>query len=234
MSCVSSTWLDCGKINHNNELSALFLNIRSIKNKFAEFISHLSLLEYRPTFLILCETWLSAANDYGFEISGYDSKAIYRNGRGGGIKIYYIAGLNVQVLEDLSGVHELYESLFIRCCIPRVGNVTIGGIYRPPHKSVPNFLVVITQCLNRIGNHRVIMGGDFNINYLSGDSPLVADYNDLFSSFGFYNNINLQTYISTVAGNDLSCLDHIWSNLSEDSVSYTQYIRPLCDFFCIQ
>ena len=73
------------------KLSVLNIDIRSITNKFSEFKAHLNSIEKKFTFIVISETWLKEPSDFAFEIEGYKSVSLYKDGRqGGGMKIYYL------------------------------------------------------------------------------------------------------------------------------------------------
>ena len=80
-------WREFEKLYKNDKFSFMTINMRSVCNKFNEFIGHLSKLKGNITFILLTETWLSEAVDLLYEIPGYISYNMYRNGRGGGLKL---------------------------------------------------------------------------------------------------------------------------------------------------
>ena len=99
------------------------INMRSVCNKFNEFIGHLSKLKGNITFILLTETWLSEAVDLLYEIPGYISYNMYRNGRGGGLKLYVLENLKFKVLQ--TPVTNCCEALLVSANVPRIGNIRV-------------------------------------------------------------------------------------------------------------
>ena len=60
--------------------SLLYVNARSILNKFGEFLAHIKLLKYRITFIVIVKSWLKPETDVALEIPGYKSCSLYRSG----------------------------------------------------------------------------------------------------------------------------------------------------------
>ena len=48
-------------------------------------------------------------------------------------KLFFHERLNVQFLNDFTGVEGLYETLFVKATVPKVENLYVEGIYRPPN-----------------------------------------------------------------------------------------------------
>ena len=68
---------------------------------------------------------------------------------------------------------------------------------------------------------RCVIIGDLNVNvlnYISDNN--VRNYVDMFSEYGFYNEINIPTYHSPITQSDVSCLDHIFHNLNHSCRSF--------------
>ena len=85
------------------KLSVLNINIRCITNKFSEFKAYLNSLKKKFTFIVITETWLKEPLDFAFEIEGYKSVSMYRDGRQrGGIKIYLLKRIVATVMSELS------------------------------------------------------------------------------------------------------------------------------------
>ena len=67
----------------------------SIKGKFYEILSCLSSLKVKIMLNIITETWLNEDCDSLYEIDGYKSYSICRNGcQGGGKQLFYIEPKN--------------------------------------------------------------------------------------------------------------------------------------------
>ena len=224
-------WAEYNHVLGKNSLSVLCINMRSIVNKFTELDSHLRLLKNKISFILVTETWLTPRNDYNFELSGYKSVSIYRDGRGGGLKLFYLKHLCISVLENFTKTSGPFESILVRTHVQGFGKLVIGGFYRPPSNSISEFLTEFDVMLGTFGSDRIIFVGDFNINTLA-DGHDAQDYIDLYSSYGFVNGINAPTYVSPSTNIPSSCLDHILYNLPISCQSFV--IHPnLADHFAV-
>ena len=226
------TWSQINNFHYKeNSLSVLCINMRSLVNKFSELKAHLALIKQNISFIAVTETWLNPDKDVNFELDGYKSVSLYREHAGGGIKLFYLENLCVSRLDELSSTNGPAETLIVRTNIPGYGSIDIGCFYRPPNKSVNNFLVKMNEILHEIGRNRVVIMGDFNIDTLDSCTQ-TRDYVDLLTSYGFSNGIKAPTYISPSGLVPTSCLDHIWFNLPLQSKSYI--IGPnIADHFAV-
>ena len=200
----------------HNGMSLIHINMRSLFNKYSELSSHLSIVKRKFSFIILTETWLTDCKDVGFEFPGYKSFAVYRNQRiGGGIKMYYLEHITADVVSELSGCFPSHESLIIKAFIPGFGRLNVCGLYRIPNSTSDHFLSSLTDILSYTSSSRCLIGGDLNLNTLRSPlSRICHDYTQLMNSFGYENFINISTYVSPVSFSELSCIDHIWSNIT--------------------
>ena len=230
-SCIQCSWSQYGLFLKNNPLSIICINMRSVTNKFAELKSHLKLVKYNPSFILVTETWLNDDKDFAYELEGYASISLHREGLGGGLKLYYLNHVSVQQLDDFTTNCGPAEILFVRATIPGFGSLNIGCVYRPPNKSTEEFLAKMNEYLELSGHLRTIIAGDFNIDTLR-DTENSRDYKDMFSSYGFSNNIIKPTYVPPSSLTPKSCLDHIWANLPLPCNSYI--IEPnIADHYAI-
>ena len=229
--CRTCSWDDFRHKLVRNKLSVLCLNMRSVRNKFAELEAHLALLKQRFSFILVTETWLSPDRDFVYELDGYKSLSSYRDGRGGGMKLFYLKHLDVTLADDLNVNSSSSETMFIRLNLPRMGKITIGCFYRPPSSNMPDFINALGNILNSCGNSRTILMGDFNINVCS-DATESRDYVDLFTSYGFSNVITTPTYVSPSLNAPTSCLDHILHNIPLSTQSYV-LSPPIADHLAV-
>ena len=72
------------------------INARSIKNKFSEFVAHLSVLIVKITFILIPETWLSETSDVMFELAGFKSLNYYL--KVGSMKFYFLGHISTNIL----------------------------------------------------------------------------------------------------------------------------------------
>ena len=231
--CEYISWSTLSSKLGNNRVSVLSLNIRSLTGKFAELLAHIYKLKNKFTFVVIVETWLTPDKDRALEIAGYRSHAIYRTDQiGGGIKLYYLENVNIDVLDQYTGCVDSCEILTVKASVPGFGNVNVVCVYRPPGKPINQFTEYIGNLLDDISDGKTILVGDFNIDALSPSDNHSTDYIDIVSSYGLQNVIDVPTYISPISGVELSSLDHICHNLRFSCNSFV--IEPaLADHYAV-
>ena len=209
-------WKNVGKKLKNN-LSFLTINVRSLSNKFSEFLSYIEGIKEKISFILVTESWLNRSSDITFEIPGYksfnrnDNSATNR--RGGGLKLYVLDHLDTSII-DIPSCNSC-ESLLVNTFIPGIGKISIVCIYRPPYQQLENineFLTHMEEIIESNGRNRLLVFGDFNINTLKGNDLNVQRYLNLFTSYGLQNEITIPTYVCPSDFSEKSCIDHIWHN----------------------
>ena len=229
---VQLLWSDLCNVTCEGSLTFLSVNARSIVNKFPEFLAHLSLSKIKYTFILVVESWLNESNDKGFDIDGYKCVTYYRpNRRGGGLKLYYLGNIQVDICDEYTGGDDIHESIFLKTKIPNYGKLNVVGIYRIPSRPLNEFLDIFSQTLDRVCLGKSVIMGDFNVDTLKGNL-FSQDYNYVFNSYGFRNIINSYTYVSPISGDDTSCLDHLWHNLDVDVDSFV-LVPSISDHYAI-
>ena len=145
--------------------------------------------------------------------------------------MYYLENLDVTIVDQMTGISESCECLSVKTHIEGYGKLYICCIYRPPHKSVPLFLDSLEQKCEFLSTGKSIVVGDINID-ISQRNNSVSHYTDIVTSFGFVNEITLNTYVSPIMNEEKSLLDHVWHNLNRKCESLV--IRPaLADHLAI-
>ena len=186
--CLNTTWGNLENKLSGGKLSLLGLNMRSLAGKFSELVGHLNIVKNKFSFIVLTETWLNEGTDVAYDLDGYRSFSLYRDTRtGGGIKIYVDCSINAYVVEDLTSSDGACESLFIKCRASGVGDIFVGGVYRPPNKPINQFFDRLDSIFVFLNLSRCIMAGEFNLDVLDRDNTHVKNYIDLFYQHGFTN-----------------------------------------------
>ena len=173
--------------------SLLSVNIRSCRKNFSSLLSLLNVYMLNFTLLILVETWLTEGIDFGFDISEYNQLNIYRNGNGGGIKVFFRDALNVQVLDELTIVNNIAEILtfyllgvnfrYLICCVYR------SPSYNPRDFNDFFFDEIVSKFPRNVD---VIVTGDFNLNLFNPTKArYITDFTDNFLSFNYFPIINI-------------------------------------------
>ena len=217
--CSKISWKNIAKEFKERKLSIICVNLRSMINKFAEFVANLFMLKSRFSFIIITETWLKKENDIGFEIPGYKSQAIYRdNTIGGGVKIYYQDHIKVTLLENYMGDLSSFEGIFLRATVPGYGIINVISVYRPPSRSINDFFLKLNDILESCHGSPTLLACYLNIDVKKYLSAHNENLTALMTSHGFRNNISLPTYVSPISKSDTSCIDHVWDELYLENV----------------
>ena len=239
--CRNICWSDLNEELNDDLLTFSCVNTRSLSNKFVELKSQLSLLRTKFTFLAITETWLRPHLDIGLELEGYKSISLNRNSnsldsntvRGGGIKLYFKDSLNVSVRHDYDNWNDTAEILFVKVDIGGLGLLNLCIVYRPPDKPIPGFVTFCNTLLEDFTNRKLVLMGDLNLDVLSDErSRPLTDFINTMNSFGFINEVNLPTYVLPSNNRAVSCLDHLWHNLSIERKSFVVYPN-IADHFLI-
>jgi hypothetical protein len=91
------------KLNFPINLSAMHLNIRSLKHNHTAFDTLLNSLNHTFSFIGLTETWLKPHNASLFNIPGYSHKFLTRENKpGGGLSLFKKDSLEYKVCHNLS------------------------------------------------------------------------------------------------------------------------------------
>ena len=76
--------------NMANSLSLPCINIRSLRNKFFDFVNFLSSLNCKFDLICITELWIHENEANFFHISNYTFTCASRSSRGGGVGVYEI------------------------------------------------------------------------------------------------------------------------------------------------
>ena len=145
------------------------------------------------------EVW-SIKDFENLTVNNYEikTKKLRANRRGGGSVIFGRLDLDCVPI----------NSPFIEGCIEstciKIGDLTFINIYRPPNGNRVEFVDTLTQFIESLRGGKLIIGGDFNVNYLT--DPLW--YNNICLGFGLSAKI---TNITRVASS--TCIDNFLSNM---------------------
>ena len=183
-------------------------NVQSIKNKddiIAEFLHNTKL-----DVLVATKTWLSLEDNIwknGLEIVkeryGFNEMHWCKR-RGVGLALLHKTNLKVK--------------RFSQCMSPSIElavwkvtslhmSLHIVGVYRPPDKSIPEFLDLFTEYIADLTaeHENIVLVGDFNIHVNDEDNPNVVIFLDTMTAIGFHQYINGSMHCS---GN---CLDLVFA-----------------------
>ena len=222
-----------------NSLKFVSVNINGCDANFDYLLSILQSLNMEFDFLILTEIKLSENDNSNklFEIPNYNHFTIYRNSRGGGIRLYYKKCFDVILYENYSHILDTHESLFVRVNDKAEGNFYVGCIYRPPRCSVAEFNNYLENELfgdRNLVTSRCILLGDFNINI---DNTKFHDYQtnnylNILKANSFEQYVNDLTRCDYGTSLPVSLLDHVWANFGQDPEAKILDCKP-SDHFAI-
>ena len=101
-------------------------------NFFDQFQLLLDKIKYDCSFIGICETWIKS-NSSLFLIDGYTLVTNNRkNKTGGGVGLYISNDYESKILNDLTIMSDILESIFIEIEVPGKKHIVIGEICRPP------------------------------------------------------------------------------------------------------
>ena len=159
------------KFNNIKGFSIINFNCRSMKRNWPDFLQVINNIEFNFDVITITETWLSEGDDIdSFNIEGYTLYCTNRlNSRGGGVAIFMSDELQHSRLDHLSYVEE--SGLEVVTVSLEINNqkIKIGCIYRPPNTNLSLFNTQIECYLEKLGNSRVYVCGDYNVNLLNYD-----------------------------------------------------------------
>ena len=157
--------IDSGNISNN--LSVLYFNARSIKNKIAEFQARVNV--EKPHIIAITESWLDDSfNDGEVFPSDYSVFRNDRNRRGGGVALGILTVLNPVLKSDfLSSGLEIVWAEFDSV----QGKNLFGVYYRPPSQYI-NGLDILDDNLSKIQ----ALGRFYNLCTLVGDFNIHIDW----------------------------------------------------------
>jgi len=195
---------------NSNSLLIFHHNIRSFSKNFDELAVFLDSVRHRFHIIVLTETWFTADNVA--HIDYYTGHHTFRADRqGGGVSVYVVNNFKSEQLTEFSLCGNSYELCTAKVKVCDDEDVYIMGVYRPPNYDnfeyhLDNYL----QLLNRlcIGNRRVFVAGDFNVDTMCDDLRSQL-FSDAMRSVFLIPLINIPTRITT---SSQTIIDNIWTN----------------------
>lgn len=200
--------------DNKSNLTFFYLNARSIrkKGKFDELKCILQAIPNTVHVVLLTETWIRTETQaLQFQLPNYTHYYNYRTDSGGG-------GVSAYVHNNLK--HSMSESKYIG------GNnylwiqlqkyaLNVGVVYNPGYTDFNEFLEVYESQLEH--RSRAIVFGDFNIDLLTKDKK-TKQYKQLLKESGhkIINKID-KKYCTRAGKSKKSILDHVSTNLKNDT-----------------
>lgn len=120
----------------NKDVSILYLNIRSLANKFDELESIVNFNKDKFSIIILTETWLSSNDSKFFNLKNYNAVHSCRETRGGGVTIYIHTEINYDmVFEQHSVAHNIVS-------VKLQNELQLVAVYRSPKSDIIIFIFI--------------------------------------------------------------------------------------------
>ena len=143
-----------------NKLSVIYMNARSIRNKFNELQAYVA--EENPDIICITESWLNLNNkdnEKTYLLEGYNMfNKDRQNKLGGGVLIYTKRNLRVLEIKTNS---TLSEAIALEIKYQNNKTLNVGLIYRPPRQNIQQEMDMI-NFINEISKNDCVILGDFN------------------------------------------------------------------------
>ena len=208
-------------IQFSNSIFLMNYNIRSFNSNFNEFSIFLKDLQTLPDIIILTETWFMG--NFSDSIDGYHGYHSNRNpdtsGNGGGVSVFIKKALLCKIYIELYENSPEIEVIHLKLNMNDSKIYHIIAVYRPPNNTLlNNYFEKIDSILEKISpRETILLAGDLNINGLCNNSTNV-NLNDIMASYSLLPHILLPTRPNST-GLDGTQIDHIWSNIEQDTIS---------------
>ena len=212
-----------------NSFFVLFSNIRSFSKNFSYFShSYLDTETHLPNIIGLCETRIQKSVESIYSFPGYNLIFNSNSYNRGGLLFLVKSSIQYEILEDLNFSLDYIESLFIKIKF-NGSELIVGNIYRRPGSNFSSFMSSLEFILNRIGNGRCMIGGDFNLDLIKYESANhVKNYVDTFYGFSYCSLINRPTRVSS---HSATIIDHLWTNCTNLSSNSGILLTDASDHF---
>lgn len=197
----------------------LYINMRSIINKWNDFESNLQRMKIKPDIIVIAETWLRQHESCFYNLNDYHAFHCTRPSttRGGGTSIFV---RNIPKMQASCAENIHFNDCTILVIKLHRMNLHIIGVYRPDQTSIALFNNEYGRLLGKY--KRTICVGDFNLNIRNEMEANVSSYVDTTVGNGFVL-LNSTDVMAGTRGS--SIIDHV----STDMIN-TRYILALTDF----
>lgn len=218
------------KVNRQGDgrcLDVLCLNVQSLRNKLTAFDAFLQTSRICYGVLCITEHFLSKDEVGVLTVPGYRVATAFcrRNMRHGGVLLMCRDGIDFKVREDIGELS--VETVCELAALELRGGLVIVALYRPPGSDVDCFMSCANAVLNKVsrGDARVIVGGDFNINFLR-NSHMLNTFKCLLSSYDFGPVVDVPTRQN-------SCIDNILVNFDANLFKWNVIDPGLSDHMAV-
>lgn len=213
-------------------IKILHQNIQYLAQKGLEL--DILLDEEQPEIVCLDEVALTEGELAGFHINGYHyvSSFTRTHYKGGGVAIFAKDSIVCTDMRHILLPFVSEKDLEAAGIEVKLGTkkLLIIDIYRSPNGDLQAFLSrlggLLTSC-NGTWNNLVLVG-DFNIDLLAKQDKAVVRYRDVMNSFGLLSLVEDPTRVTELSS---SCIDHVFTSLSENHCSANVIISAISDHY---
>jgi Endonuclease-reverse transcriptase len=199
-------------------LRTMFLNIQSLRHKTIQL--EIKANDIQPDIICLSEHWLVEDETNSTTIEGYEIGNVYCRSKqkNGGVIIYFKSG---RAVKPYSIIDRLGVEVHAECTAIELEetnrNTIVVNMYRALSGNREIFMETIAKILGVVSmkKGRTIIGGDINIDIISGGSTRNRLF-DLLSANGFSSNIKEPTRITRTSQ---TCIDNVFTNGNNDNIS---------------
>lgn len=212
--------------------TVLHVNIRSLRKHWEHFRVLVNKASSRIDVFVLTESYAPEATRSLFNLSGYNSFWFSRQlSIGGGVVIYV---KNEWLVSRQDVTFNYAECILLKI---ESSNHSLGllACYRPPSKSIRQFLQELKDTLSEIGSQGLFcIVGDMNIDLLKYDKSEVCDYLNILASVGIESTISAPTREELMSGRLVSsCIDHILVRTLDVMVKSAVISQKLSDHYFV-
>jgi hypothetical protein len=158
-----------------------FQNVRSLRSNHFKLKDHVSQLKHLPIAIACQEVWKPHSSQ--LFLPNYQTCTTFErpgnNNVGGGVGIFVKQGISYQKICTHAFKPHTFEAQFIY--LPLFKTV-VGNVYKPPQTPTDTFMQEMKTSLDEIKaqvpNCDIVIGGDFNINFLSAESIDFVEFMD--------------------------------------------------------
>lgn len=203
-----------------NKVTVVQLNIRSLRNKLDDLFIFLEDND-TPDIILLTEHWLEITEHCNVQEYYIVSKFCRQNvtGYGGTMILINKEFSKYFGLEAVNKYdHLLIENIFeFSIAVSKPHKLYIICIYRPPYHNIDQFLINLEYILMDLPvSSKIVLGGDFNVDYDAESSHSTLGLKDLLKSF------NLQMHVKSptrICNGNSTKIDYFCTNFLEEFVS---------------
>jgi Reverse transcriptase (RNA-dependent DNA polymerase) len=209
-----------------NHFNILYINARSLRNKFDDFTSLIfntsKDIQNQLHAVVVTENWLYDSEIQSYDINGYKAFHCNRNDRrGGGVSIY----VHEQMVASETTNKTVNDNNYVKIHFTKL-NFSILGVYRSHASTVASVTDYLDNSNTPLTNTLLI--GDLNINLNDIEDQNVQNYKTLINSNGLFF-INSPRFPTRISNTVQTYIDHIATSMIEKKFELSYLHTSLSD-----